>query len=64
MSATTVSAISALLGVALQAFQSYEQIRQRALESGEVTPEDFAAQDRLLEDQGQRLKDLVSPPKP
>lgn len=60
MSATTIAALSALLGLSLKAFETYEEIRQRAIAAGEITAEDFADQDRLLAEQVQRLKDLTS----
>ena len=65
MSATaTIAALSALLGIGLQAFEARERLKGAALTSGEITLEDLQEQDALLAGQMQRLRDLMPPQYP
>lgn len=63
MSATAIAAISALLGLSIQALEARERIKQAALASGEITFADLEEQNTVLAAQVQRLRDLL-PPQP
>lgn len=61
MSATAVTAISLLTGIALQVLRTREELYQAALAAGEITAEAFAGQDAELAALVQRLKVLAPP---
>lgn len=62
--AATISLLSALLGLSIQALEAREKIKLAALASGGITEADLQEQDTLLAAQVAMLKLLVAEAQP
>ncbi len=61
MSASTIAALSALIGVLLQAADAASRIKLAAEEGRELTPQEFADLGEQLEATAQRLRAFLPP---
>lgn len=61
MSVTTIAALSALIGVLLQATEAANRIKLAAEEGRELTPQEFADLGDQLEATAQRLRAFLPP---